>query len=103
MNMYFVDILEKIKLNQFNVETFVPDECNWTLARSWYLKYSVTEIMSDKNLLDLLYFFYVHENLDIYDNVRFSQVAELVYKKYKVEKSSLLTMFSDFHKLVYET
>ena len=102
MNMYFIDIFEKIKFNQFNDDSFVPNECYWELAKSWYLKYSVSEIISDKDLLDLLYFFYIHENLDLYDNVRFSQVTEPVCKKYNVNRSSLLKMFSDFHRLVYE-
>lgn len=102
MNKYFIDILEKMKTNQFDNDAFIPDEHNWELARSWYHKYSVVETISDKELLELLYFFYVHENLDFYDNVHFTQVAESIHIMYGVEKNNLLKMFSDFRKLVYE-
>lgn len=102
MNKYLIDILEKTKSNQFNDSTFIPDAHNWELVKLWYYKYSQNNAIPDKKLLDLLYFFYVHENLDFYDNARFAQVAETMYITYGVETGSLLRMFSDFRKLIYE-
>lgn len=102
MNGYFIGILESIKSNQFDDDTFAPDKHNWALARSWYYKYGDAETISDKELLDLLYYFYVHENLDFYDNVRFAQVAESINIRYRIPTGNLLEMFSDFRKLVYE-
>lgn len=100
--MYFIGILEKVKTGQFDDDTFVPDRHNWEQARLWYLKHSFADEISNKELLDLLYFFYVHENLDVYDNVHFSEVAESIYEKYKIEKKKFLQAFLDFRKLVYE-
>lgn len=101
MNKYFVDILESIKSNQFSGSIFTPDEQNWELAKSWYHKYSNVEEISDKELLNLLYLFYTHENLDFSDNVHFDQVAHSICEKYEIDRCNFLNMIVDFRKLIY--
>ena len=103
MNEYFISLLQAMKTNELDRDSFVPDKYNWGLAQLWYNRYSSTEAetLSDVELLDLLYFFYIHENLEFYSKSDITQVADLVYKRYGIEKDNLLAMFSDFNKLVY--
>lgn len=63
---------------------------------------AITTQYLDECVLDLLYFFYTHENLDFYDNVQFDKIAKSLYMQYGIGKGDLLKMFSDFRKLVYE-
>lgn len=102
MNNYFIDLLEKIKTEQMSNDIFSPDICYWESARSWASRYSNNDSISDECVLDLLYFFYTHENLDFYDNVQFDKIAKSLYMQYGIGKGDLLKMFSDFRKLVYE-
>lgn len=102
MNNYFISLLEKIKAGQLNNNTFPPDKCNWESARLWATRYSNNSSISDECVLELLYFFYTHENLDLYDNVQFNNIAKSLYMEYHIGKEDLLKMFSDFRKLVYE-
>ncbi len=101
MNMYFINLLESMKRESFDESTFVPDISNWQLAKSWYDKYGSIKSISDQKLLDLLYFFYIHENLDYYDNSHFSEVANSIQSLYKINTNSVLNAFIDFRILIY--
>ena len=103
MNAYFIDIFERMNSDQFNDEKFTPDEYNWGLAKSWYSKYANINIISNKELLDLLYFFYNHENFDLYGSKHFYQETHLIRKKYGIDKNDLLKMMNDFIKIIYKT
>lgn len=102
MNEYLVGVLENIKSGQFDEDTFMPEKHNWELVKSWYHRYGNLKDISDKQLLDLLYFFYIRENLDFYDYEHFSQIGKTLQVKYGIERTDIPKTFSDFRTLVYD-
>lgn len=102
MNYYLVNILESIKLDDFDVETFIPDEENWNKVELWYNEYGEVEKVSKQELLDLLYFFYIHENLDFYDNNHFEHIAKYICEKFGINKENILKMFYEFRRMLYK-
>lgn len=101
MNKYLINILEQIKSGNFDDSTFAPDKSRWTPVKLWYHKYSEMESISDDKLLDLLYFFYFHEDLDFYEYAHFSEVVQYIHEEYGVRQDDILEMLTEFRKIIY--
>ena len=101
MNIYLAEILESIEDNKFDESNFVPDEQNWSLVKLWAKNYISKEVFPDNELIDLLYFFYIHRHLDLYDYQHYSKVTEPIREKYGISQADVINMFSDFCKLLY--
>lgn len=101
MNDFFSEIFENIMSNNFNYDSFSPDSKDWLMAELWYYKYGNIGKISRKKLLDLLYFFYIHENIDSYDATHFNQIIQPICSEYKIEKANIFKMIDDFYQLIY--
>lgn len=101
MDEYLINIFEDIKSGDFDNSIFVPDESRWIPIKLWYHKYGKIEQISDNKILDLLYFFYFHEDLDFYDYAHFGEMVEYLQKEYGIGQNDVLTMLTEFRKIVY--
>lgn len=100
MNEYLINTFEDIKSGDFNNNSFVPDESKWLPVKLWYHKYGEIEQISDNKLLDLLYFFYFHEDLDFYDYAHFLEIVQYLQKEYGIRQNSIVTMLTEFREIV---
>lgn len=101
MNMYLINIFECIKSGDFKNIPFVPDESRWIPVKLWYHKYGEIKQISHDKLLDLLYFFYLHEDLDFYDYAHFMEIVQYLQKEYGVKQDDILAMLSEYREIVY--
>lgn len=101
MNKYLINIFERIKSGDFENSHFVPDESRWIPVKVWYHKYGEIEQISDNKLLDLLYFFYLHEDLDFYDYAHFREIVQYLQEEYGVRQNDILTMLTEYREMVY--
>lgn len=79
----------------------MPDESIWSSVKLWYHKYSEIEQISDDKLLDLLYFFYIHEDLDFYDYAHFREIVQFLQKEYGVRQNDISAMLTEYREIVY--
>ena len=97
---YLIDLLESIKDNSFSDETFYPQVKEWEPAVSWAKKYSARDL-SNKEIVDLLYYFYVRENLDYYPVEQFKKAASFLSEQFDVRVEDVLQMLIDFRSMVF--
>ena len=101
MNDFLINLMERIKDNSLDEETFFATIRNWRLIQSWYYKYGIQSSISDHKLLDLVYFLYTHESLDFYVPEHFSQISVYLAQEYGIEKRKLIDAFEEYRAIMY--
>lgn len=77
-----------------------PNEEARITARSWYSSYTNNQTIEDDELIELLFFFYSHYDLDCYELSHYTKVAEYLSSTYYIPRDKLPEMIASFRKFL---
>lgn len=101
MNEKIVNLLETKRANSSvdYLDFLSADEVN--LIMDWYNN----EISFDEKVIEkaieLMYFFYVHENLDLYEVSIFKDKVKMISHVHQIKEDDVLNKYIEFKKLVF--
>lgn len=77
-----------------------PSEEARIIARAWYSRYTNNHTIEDDELIELLFFFYSHYDLDCYELSHYIRVAEHLNNTYNIPREQLLDMIASFREFI---
>lgn len=77
-----------------------PNEEARSFARAWYGRYTNNHPIEDDELIELLFFFYNHTDLDCYEASHYIRVAEHLNNTYNIPRGKLLEMIASFREII---
>lgn len=99
MDNQFISIFEQMKKGET-----VDDELllsNKKEIVEWYCQY-FDSCSSINDALDLMYFFYIHDNLDVYHATEYQHQCSYLKENFSLSSDKVLNAIQSFRKLVYE-
>lgn len=103
MNNQIKEMLLKA-IQSCDCEDFIFNDLSETNKKeiiTWYTKYNISGEFSTKEALELMLFFYTHENLDLLMNTTdFIQIKNKICKVYNIPKDKFLDMYLEFHQII---
>lgn len=96
-----LSLLEAMKYEKCNnLDEFITDS-DKQMIYNWFNKYSNSVYYSIESIIQLLFYLYLHENLDFYTVEEYQKVADFLSQKYKINKVDFLDMYMEFKLLLY--
>lgn len=102
--MRFVHLFEAIKNNSFTSINDYLTKDEIILVYSWFCKYSSLKLekISLEKIIDLMYYLYIFEDIDLYTLEEYTKVVESISEKYGITKKDFINLFSDYKKMVFK-
>ncbi|HZK55523.1 MAG TPA: hypothetical protein VFC84_15225 [Desulfosporosinus sp.] len=99
MQNQFVTFLEDIKAGKNISLDMLPTELSRRII-DWYSCF-VGKCPDINKAIDLLYYFYIHENLDLYSIDEYVLQCNNLFQIYSLPREKVLYAFTSFRSLVY--
>lgn len=102
MNNQLIDMLVGLLQNIDYEESFNNLSVdNQNIIIDWYTRYHVLGKFSQKDALELMVYFYNHENLDIMVNTEFIRIRDHICQIYNIISDEFLNMFVSFRRMIW--
>ena len=101
MNIRIVNMLEAIKHNRYTASDEYLSAEDTAAICSWYSQYTTSKEYGIEDVIDLMYYLYVRENIDLYPRDVFVGTVDYLVQRHSLKESCICDLLSSYHKLVF--
>lgn len=99
MNMNLVNMFEAIKRDQFKeIGAYLNNE-DIEILKQWHEENTENTGFDMRKAIDLMYYLYIHENIDLYGPSEFRRIESELAKLYGIKE--LLKLIVSFKETIY--
>ena len=99
MNNKYISLLEQYKNNREIQNEFTPDVQQE--IKQWYCN-NIGSFEGMSKALELMYYFYIHENFDFYEIQKYQDECTFLRENYLLTPEKALLAFDGFRHLIYK-
>ena len=94
-------MLEAVKRKAYTGPDEYLTDADTKALHLWYSRYTSRTEYDIEDIVDLLYFLYIRENIDLYPCDLFQSTVSYLAERHGFERSSFCDILSSFRKLVF--
>ena len=107
MNLKIIYLLEDIKSGNKNIcdiydsDNLLDNETKEHITK-WYLKYANNDQHDLSKIVELMYFLYIKQDIDLLSPQDYSELRDLKSKQYDIKNGEFLNMLTAYRKILFE-